>query len=649
MTHAWEAMLPTNDAVGVLPEQSMVRTNRRVSVIRDVRVPTEDPSVTLSADVILPVTASPVPALVTVLPYRKDATWGILDLDTCRWYARHGYACVLVDLRGIGSSDGRPRPPFAPDEADDGVAAVEWAATQPWCDGSVGMWGHSYGALMAMRVAARRPAHLRAILPLMGLLDPERDFVHPWGAQGGIEPVGVWGMQQLLHQLLPPLHGFGTEAEQRRWSRRLRDVEPWLVDLVRRGRGDPSWRARALDPATVTVPAFCVGGWQDIFCTSTLTAYERIRAPKKLLVGPWPHVMPDLASSEPVDFRRLSLRWWDHWLTGTDDGLMDEPDVTLYLQGDQPQWTQVSCWPPPAGELRLATNGDPALLPATAPQPPADGVVIGHCGADPTVGMFQGADQHHDGLRCTTAPVAEGIVVAGSPEVSVRLANPGAARRLVVRLADIDPDGRSVHITSGVLSSPAAETARVRLVPTCYRVGKGHRLRVVLGESDFPLLWPPPEGPGSPAVLSVELVLPTVSDTDAVAVGIESPPADADDVGALSRKAIGTVTRDLVHEGVEVTTGQRILARTPNREHTVEIQHVTTAAVRRDSPAAAHAHGTSDATVHLRTGETVRVHAEFSMTSCGVTATGRINIDGTTLFERSWEVTAPVDPTDERE
>lgn len=649
MTHTREALLPANDAVGLLPEQGLTRTNREVRVVRDVRVPTEDPGVTLSADVVRPATTSPVPALVTVLPYRKDATWGILDLQTCRWYARHGYACVLVDLRGIGSSDGRPRPPFAPGEANDGVAAVEWAATQSWCDGSVGMWGHSYGALMAMRVAARRPAHLRAILPLMGLLDPERDFVHPWGVQGGIEPVGVWGMQQLLHQLLPPLHGFGTDAEQRRWSRRLREVEPWLVDLVRRGRGDPSWRAQALDPAAVTVPTFCVGGWQDIFCTPTLDAYEQIRAPKKLLVGPWPHVMPDVAASEPVDFRQLSLRWWDHWLAGTDDGLMDEPAVTLYLQGDQPQWTRLPNWPPPAGEVCLATNGSPALLPATAPQPPADGVVIGHCGTDPTVGGFGGADQHHNDmrcLRCTTAPVAEGIVIAGRPVVTVRLAD-GPARRLVVRLADVDPDGRSIQITSGVLSYPA-DTARVPLIPTYYRVGKGHRLRVVLGDSDFPLLWPRTEG-STPAVLSVDMVLPTVPDTDAVTVRVEPPPADVDDAAALSRNAIGTVTRDLVHDGVEVTTGQRIMARTPNHEHTVEIRHLTTAAVRRDSPAAAHAHGTSDATVHLRTGETVRVHAEFSMTSGGVTATGRIDVDGTTLFDRTWEATAPGDPTQERE
>ena len=240
-----------------------------VEVVRDVRIPTGQRGVSLAADVYRPLRAEPGPALVTVLPYRKDAWAGLMNGGHLRRLAASGYSALLVDLRGTGSSGGRARPPFHPDEADDGVAAVMWAAAQSWCDGSVGMWGHSYGALMAMRTAARQPAALKAIVPVMGMSDPERDFVHPSGRRGNLSSFGVWGLHTLLTQLLPPQRAgsepAGRAAQRRRWRAR-RDAEPYVVDLVRHGPGDPVWRERVVDAARITVPAFCIGGWQDLFC-----------------------------------------------------------------------------------------------------------------------------------------------------------------------------------------------------------------------------------------------------------------------------------------------------------------------------------------------------------------------------------------------
>src|SRR5262245_51478485 len=119
-----------------------------IRVVDDVRIPAGG-SFSLSGTLYLPPGAGPFPALVTVVPYRKDAASGVFYGPVLRWFARRGYAGLLVDFRGTGSSDGRQRPPFDPAEADDGVAAVEWAAGQPWSSGRVGMWGHSYGAIMS--------------------------------------------------------------------------------------------------------------------------------------------------------------------------------------------------------------------------------------------------------------------------------------------------------------------------------------------------------------------------------------------------------------------------------------------------------------------------------------------------------------------
>ena len=159
--------------------------NTEIQIQRDVRIPTGEPGVTLSADVYLPLVDEPSPALLTVSPYRKDASIGIAYDPSLRWFAAHGYAAVLVDLLGTGSSDGRPRPPVDPAEVDDGLAALDWTAAQPWCDGSIGMWGQSYGSMTAMRTATRNPERLRAIVAIMGPIDPELDSIHPNGTRGG--------------------------------------------------------------------------------------------------------------------------------------------------------------------------------------------------------------------------------------------------------------------------------------------------------------------------------------------------------------------------------------------------------------------------------------------------------------------------------
>src|ERR1700683_539213 len=97
----------------------------------------------LAADVYRPRRAERCPALITMLPYHKDAIGGVASWDANHFFAENGYATVLVDFGGTGCSGGPPRPLFDPGEAEDGAAVVEWAASQPWCDGSVGMWGIS--------------------------------------------------------------------------------------------------------------------------------------------------------------------------------------------------------------------------------------------------------------------------------------------------------------------------------------------------------------------------------------------------------------------------------------------------------------------------------------------------------------------------
>ena len=606
-----------------------------VEVFRDVRIPTGDPEVTLSADVYRPVGVAAVPALLTLLPYRKDAGAGLANERALRWFAGHGYASVLVDFRGTGSSDGRQRPPFDPGEADDGVAAVEWAAGQPWCDGNVGMWGHSYGAVMALRTASRQPPGLRAIIPVMGMTAPGPDFVHPAGRRGCLASLAQWATDTLLNQLLPPLHDFGSVRQQRRWQRRLH-TEPWLLDLFRHDPDDPVWPERVIDVERITVPTFCVAGWRDLFCDGTISAFERIGAPKRLLAGPWMHTMPESSPFLPVDFPGLALRWWRHWLDGVDTGLADEPAVTVYRQGDPGGWERYDTWPPAGRSRRFVTAGT-ALTESGQPVPTDSVVAEGT--PDPTVGALSGLsglpttgfglplDQHDDDVRClclTSEPLPDDLHIAGRPSVTV-WADTG--RSLVVRLADVNQEDRSVLVSTGV-----AEAGRAELTPTRYTVPAGHRVRLVIDGGDFPRLWPV-SGGGPVLLRGVEVRFPVaVGQATTLPQPVDEP---ADPPG--TQEPLWRITRDLVHDGVTVTIGERLAAHTPGEDHLLHLRREIAATVHRDGYTAVH--GTTTAHVELTTDTTVDVSITLRLTERDIAVDGRIDVDGALMFARDWTAT----------
>lgn len=622
-----------------------------VRVVRGVRIPTGDAGCTLAADLFLPDGAAPTPALVTMLPYRRDALGGVGAFDTVCWFAARGYAGVLVDLRGTGSSDGVAHPPFDQGEGDDGVAVVEWVAEQPWCTGAVGMWGFSYSAALALRVASRRPPHLRAVVPVMGLADPERDFIHPGGVPGCLAPLGVWTLGTVLDLLLPSLHDRADPAEQRRWRERVEHADPYLVDLRRHGPGHEVWRSRELDLAAVRTPALCVTGWRDVFCAGAVRAYELLGGPKRLLVGPWTHTMPHEAPVAPADVHRLALRWWDRWLSGTADATpagTDEPPVTVYVQGDEPGWRHFAAWPPPAKVDRRA-GADGALVPpdlAASPAAPPTRV-------DPTVGALSGMwgvptgalglplDQHGDDLASvalTGRPLDRPLLVAGRPVVTVGL-RAGGPRRLVVRLADVDRHGRSTMITGGVLArspAPHEPPVPVELDPTCYRVAAGHRLRVTVADGAFPRLWPVAEDDELCLDrVTVDLPVAAASEGQPAAVPAPAEPAGSLWLGSRPRWEI---RRDLVGDAVTVVTGGAAECVDPGREHRIELDSELRATVRRDAPELAGINGSATTTVHMGTGERVVVRVDLVGARSAITVTGSVRVDGVTVARRRWHV-----------
>ena len=135
---------------------------RAVRVIDHTLIPLKD-GTALAARMWLPEDAeqNPVPAILEYLPYRKrDGTYE-RDALTHPYLAGHGYAGVRVDLRGSGESTGLLFDEYAKQEQDDGVEVIAWLAAQPWCNGSVGMMGISWGGFNGLQIAARRPPALK--------------------------------------------------------------------------------------------------------------------------------------------------------------------------------------------------------------------------------------------------------------------------------------------------------------------------------------------------------------------------------------------------------------------------------------------------------------------------------------------------------
>ncbi len=350
-----------------------------VRVVKHLRIPMRD-GVRLAADVYLPVGSDePLPVVMDYIPYRKDE----VNLAAFRHYLelpRHGYALVRVDIRGTGASEGHAVDEYVLDEQLDGYDAVEWVATQPWCDGHVNLMGISYGGFTALQVATHQPPHLTSIIPVDATDDRYTDDCH---YRGGLlrmyYDLGWYGTRMIAWNAMPPDRATFGDRWAEVWRRHVDEDEPYLLAWLRHQVDGPYWRtgsvAGMLD--RIVCPTFIIGGWRDGYPNPPLRLFAGLRAPKKLLVGPWDHAYPDAAIPGPrIDHLREVVRWLDHWNRGRDTGLLDEPPIAVFVMEpgtlapdrlDEPgEWRAERSWPIPGAQERILT-----LAARAAGSPPA--------------------------------------------------------------------------------------------------------------------------------------------------------------------------------------------------------------------------------------------------------------------------------------
>ena len=280
----------------------------------------------------------PVHAILEFLPYRFQDGTAPRDALTHPWFAGHGFAGVRVDMRGSGNSEGVLRGDYLKQEQNDALEVINWISRQPWCTGNVGMIGISWGGFNGLQVAARRPPALKAIVSICSTDDRYADNVHYMGGAMLCDNI-AWSTYIFSLNTTPPDPQFLGSAWREVWLQRLNESGFWLEDWLEHQHRDEFYKHGSVceNPGDIECAVYAVGGWVDGYTNAVFRLLSTLNAPCKGLVGPWAHRYPHFASPGPsIGFLQECLRWWDKWLKGIENGIMDEPLLRCWMQHSDP-------------------------------------------------------------------------------------------------------------------------------------------------------------------------------------------------------------------------------------------------------------------------------------------------------------------------
>jgi predicted acyl esterase len=341
-----------------------------------------------------------------------------------------------------------------------------------------------------------------------------------------------WASTMFAYNSLPPDPAIVGEVWREMWLDRLRGSGLWLAKWLGHQRRNGYWRHGSIceDWKAVQCPVMAVSGWADGYSNAVFRLLEHLHGPRLGLIGPWSHKYPHQGVPGPaIGFLQECLRWWDHWLKGIETGIMREPALRAWMQDSVPpttyyherpgRWVGETAWPTAnVSELRYTLEW-PGLLSREA----ASGEHKTMAVQSPlSVGLFAGKwcsyaatpDLPHDqreedggALVFTSLPLDDPLEILGAPVVELNLSANRPVAMIAVRLSDVQPDDQATRVTYGLLNLTHREGSahpaplipgrqyrvRVKLNHIAQRFPAGHRLRLSVSTSYWPLAWPPPE------------------------------------------------------------------------------------------------------------------------------------------------------------
>lgn len=418
--------------------------------------------------------------------------------------AERGYASLHVSMRGSGTSEGEGN--LYNKYGQDGYDIVEWMADQPWCNGNVGTIGSSLRGINQWLIAKELPPSLKAISPIIACGDCYKYLWYPGG-------------------MLP---GPGRVARG----------EPEYSSAIQHRNFDDWWRERSTltedleNIANHGIAALISGGWNDYITPGNVHAFKEFSALdgiSKMIIGPGAH--SDVNNLLPYDFESYQVLWFDRYLKGIDNGIDQEDNVLIYVQGPN-EWRFEKGWPIPdartvkmylseqkSGSIESKNDGSFSSI---ASREQTEGVHYDyspdtgpflHTMLDSSAGRLK-ADQspyEEQTVTWTTKPLLDTTEITGTMTLNIWAETNAEDIDFVVQVSDVAPDGKSTAVTAGYLNAPRSksrsnpapltpgeiEQYQIEILPTSYVFKKDHRIRLsIAGGTKAHPGQNAPQGPG---------------------------------------------------------------------------------------------------------------------------------------------------------
>jgi len=454
---------------------------------------------------------------------------------------KHGYAVIVVERPGTGASFGKLNPSFEAGarEVDE---ILNWIAAQEWCNGNIGMYGDSWQGQIQFSAASTGNPHLKAIFPASTWLDNYTGSLYPGGVYNkAFGDFFTWSQKFLNSNVVTPVDRDqdGQLLAQARAERGDATVGDKFTEVFKQFRfrdsttpeGYKIWLDSMAHPPFMNrvnqarVPTYMVAGWYDLFVRDMFQLYSNLSVPKRLLVRPLDH--SGIEKKHPdLDVGVEAHRWFDYWLKGIHNGIMDEPPLHYYLLGASAKeaWRSADSWPVKNVGKKNFYFG-PTLQPET---PSAFGTFdtyrLDYSTTTGNLSRWTAVNWGHKypnmrsndakALTCTTVPLDSPVQVIGHPVVHIWLRTDAPDLDLFVYLEEVDDEGNSTYVTEGNLRAshralgrasfenlglpwhnhfkselqaiPAGEPMELvfDLLPTAYQFSKGRRIRVTVAFAD---------------------------------------------------------------------------------------------------------------------------------------------------------------------
>ena len=466
--------------------------------------------VKLYTAIYLPQSSGPWPVVLTRTPYSAER----MGPPSAGLWTSHEYAFVVQDCRGRFKSEGVDHP-FMDDHLD-GYDTVEWIAKQPWSNGKVGMVGASAMGMTANQASIARPPHLTAMYVI----------VAPSSAYAQTVFIG----------------GVYRKEMNDGWMKAQNDTAA-IAEIYKHNVYDHYYDIREESKYwdKIDVPVYNQGGWYDIFEQGNINNFAGLQADgagiaagnQKLILGPWGH-----GQLEEVKYPAnsgnvfggtmtsdLQLRWFNYWLKGEQNGLMNEPPVCYYVMGDVTdpkapgnEWRTAESWPPQAKTTSyFLTSGGKLSLQMPGAAESHDSYQYDPKNPVPTIGganlmikkgpMDQRAiGDRKDVLKFSTGPLKAPVEVTGPVTVELWAESDAPDTDFMAKLIDVYPDGTERLVLDSAVRARFRDGAdhevmmkkgdvykfKLNLWSTSLIFNTGHRIAIHVTSSNDPRFDPNP-------------------------------------------------------------------------------------------------------------------------------------------------------------